>query len=878
MRALPLLAPIIIMSLITGITGCAPKDDESAKLSKTVEQPLEKVLEQASSKPTSFAKHAPDSIYKPSARPAIRKDPELEQRIRKLLDTMTLEQKIGQMIQVRMGDITPAEIEQYGIGSIVSGGGQTPDDKTNATATDWANYVDKLFQASIKQGAGNASIPLIWGIDAVHGHNNVHGAVLYPHNIGLGATRNPELLKQIGQATAISMAATGIDWNFAPTVAVARDYRWGRTYESYSEDPEVVATLGAKIIEGLQGSANTSEFLDQSHVVATAKHFIGDGGTGFGDDQGYTYGRQHKLFELHIKGYLSAIETGIQTVMASYNFWNGTHSHASKALLTDLLKNDLGFDGFVISDWQAIVHIPGCTIDSCAESINAGVDMFMIPKAPDWKSFYHNSIAQVKDGSIPMARIDDAVSRILRVKMRAGLWSKPSPAKRALSAKNELIGALKHRKLARQAVRESLVLLKNNNNILPLSAKSTILVTGPGANSLSMQSGGWSVSWQGADNPNTRYPGATTIYDGLASAAKAAGGRVISEISEKQKPDTVIVVFGETPYAEMYGDIQNLDTLEFEQYNKKSLALLKHYKEQGLPVVSVFLSGRPMWLSKEFNNSDAFVAAWLPGTEGQGIADVLLSKGDGSVNYDFKGTLPFSWPKNPCDAAINKGDRNYSPLLALGFGLTYKDTAEPWPKLYESTEKWQYGCRLDNELPIAKTIHFNPENKWLFHAEKMSLSSVAVTKPVTMGAVSAQPDDSKANAVKAIWDGSEEGRLDLRNGKAQNEFLKQLANNSAVVFDINIKQQGTDKVKAVIYSGHLAGSSLDINNTLDKLPKNKWHTLSIDLRCFTSHRADMNKISIPFGIHTNGKLELSVGNVQYQPNLADNATISCPQK
>ena len=816
--------------------------------------------------------------YKPQISLALKKDPALEKRIKGLLDKMTLEQKVGQMVQVRIGQATPEEIAKYGVGSILNGGGQWPNDNRDATAKEWADYAETIYQASMNYPNSEVSIPIIWGTDAVHGHNNVRGAVLYPHNIGLGAANNPELVKKIAQATAASVAATGIDWNFAPSVAVARDYRWGRTYESFSENPEIVTELGAKVVEGLQGDPNSKSFLDQSRVIATAKHFIGDGGTGYGDDQGYTFGRQTKLLETHLPSYLSALESGVQTIMASYNFWNGKHSHANKALLTDLLKGELQFDGFIVSDWQAIPHIDGCTLDSCAESVIAGVDVFMIPNAPDWQNFHKNTVQQVKDGSIPLSRIDDAVTRILRVKMRAGLWDKPSPSKRELAGNNALIGASESRKIARQAVRESLVLLKNNG-VLPINPTKKILVTGNAANNLSRQAGGWSLTWQGSDNKNEHYVGATSIFDGIAAAVADAGGKAIlsTDDTSDEKVDVAIVVAGEDAYAEMYGDLQNLQTIEFEQDNKQTLQLIQKLKAKGIPTVLVFISGRPMWVNKELNAADAFVAAWLPGSEGQGIADVILSDKSGEVKHDFKGRLSFTWPKDACDGAVNFDDFNYKPLFKLGYGLTYNNTNPNWRQLDETDNQFPLGCRILGKTPVANEFAFNSENNWYFTIERNSLERVDVTRSVTLGAINAKPHPDKPDTVVAEWDGSEEGRLDLRNGNNKNDFLSSLAHNGSVTFDIKLESLGKEPLQAALYSGHLTGTTIDVNKLFsEKTTPGSWTTLSIDLRCFTNIRADMNKVSIPFGLHSKGKHKLALGNVRYVPNSAEKADMSCP--
>lgn len=820
----------------------------------------------------------PAALVWPTARSPVTTDPKMEARIQQLIASMSLQQKVAQMIQADIDSVSEADIREFRIGAVLNGGGQTPHNKATAKPQEWVQLADRLFQASIAPAPNKIPIPLMWGVDAVHGHGNLMGATLYPHNIALGATRNPDLVRTIASATALEVAATGLDWNFAPSVAVARDIRWGRTYESFSEDPQLVAQMGAAAVEGLQGTANSAAFLDHNHVLASAKHFIGDGGTLFGDDQGVTQGDEAELIRLHLPGYLAAIEAGVQTVMASYSWWDGAHSHANKRLLTDLLKEHLGFDGVVVSDWQAIGHIHGCSIDNCAAAINAGVDLFMIPKAPDWKNFYRNTLGQVWNGTIPLERINDAVTRILRVKMRAGLWEKPRPAERITAQQTDLIGNPRHRDLARQAVRESLVLLKNNG-ILPLDPRLTLLVTGHAANSMSHQAGGWSVTWQGRDNPNSNYPGATTIYAALERATRAAGGRaILAEDSQASAEiDAAVVVFGEEPYAEMLGDLENLATLEFEQNNKRSLALLQALKRQGIPTVAVFLSGRPLWVNKELNVADAFVAAWQPGTEGAGVADVLLRDAQGNITHDFRGTLSFSWPAEVCDAAMNLDDADYRPLFPYGFGLTYQDPPSKWQPLSEDTSEWPHGCRLGKTLPAAETIAFTADQGWQFYLEKPTLDR-RVVKPggtTGFGSLSARRDRSRSEGVEARWDGSVTSRLILRNQGRQHDLLGLYAHHGALVFDIKMTRKPSQRMDAVLYSGPLGGSTLDLTPTLQNLPLNQWQEISVDLQCFENDRADFSKVDGPFGLQTAGTFAASISNVRYEPGRGPSATLHC---
>jgi len=603
----------------------------------------------------------------PAVKSPIKQDPAIESKIDDWLAKMNVEQKVGQMIQAEIKSISPDDAAKYHIGSILNGGGSWPTDKADGPLGAWLNMANLFYGASMDTGDDRLAIPIIWGTDAVHGHNNVVGATVFPHNIGLGAANNPGLMRDIGTATAREVAVTGIDWTFAPTVAVAKDARWGRTYESYSDNPKIVANLSKEFILGLQGHPALDNFLSEQKIIATAKHFIGDGGTEAGDDQGNTVLSEVELFKEHGQGYVQALGVGTQTVMASFNSWNGKKIHGDKYLLTDVLKDRMGFDGLVVGDWNGHEQIEGCTKASCPQAINAGVDLIMVPE--DWKAFQENTVKQVKSGEIPMARIDDAVRRILRVKYRAGMFDSGKPSEHRLAGRAKLIGHADHRNVARQAVRESLVLLKNDG-VLPLDPSKNILVAGSGADNPVMQSGGWTVTWQGRSiedrtlNPRSYYKGHTTISQGLSSAIKKARGTVL-EKSDSSKADVAIIVFGEQPYAEFEGDLASLD---FDLTAHKDFKLVQDLKAKNIPVVTVFISGRPRGVDAVIDASDAFVAAWLPGSEGAGIADILLSDENGTAAFDFEGRLPFHWPQSGQTVPTET-----TAKYKRGYGLSYKD-------------------------------------------------------------------------------------------------------------------------------------------------------------------------------------------------------------
>src|SRR5260221_217423 len=419
------------------------------------------------------------SVTWPSAASTVPQDPRIEARIADLLRHLTVEQKVAQMVQADIRSVTPEDVKTCRLGSVLNGGGAFPGGNKHATVADWVALADRYYDASMDSSEGAPPIPVIWGTDAVHGHNNVIGATLFPHNIGLGAAHDPDLIQRIGEVTAREVAATGIDWTFAPTVAVVRDNRWGRSYEGYSQRPDIVRAYAGRMVQGLQGTPGTPTFLDISHVVAAAKHYIGDGGTDRGIDRGDNLSSEQELFDIHGQGYVAAIQAGVQTVMASYNSWQGSKLHGQHHLLTDGLKTRMGFDGLVVSDWDGIDEVQGCSKDRCSQAVNAGIDLFMVPE--QWHAFLQNTVAQVRAGDIPESRIDDAVTRILRVKLRAGLFEKGRPSSRPLGNRLALVGAPEHRAGAREAVRKSLVLLKNSDGLLPLRRRINVLVAGDGA-------------------------------------------------------------------------------------------------------------------------------------------------------------------------------------------------------------------------------------------------------------------------------------------------------------------------------------------------------------------------------------------------------------
>ena len=793
---------------------------------------------------------APSAVAHPdlwpkAASPAAITDPATEARITALLASMSLEEKVGQTIQADIASITPEDLRRYPLGSLLAGGNSAPHADNRAPAADWVALIESYRKVAAEPRPGHTPIPLIFGIDAVHGHNKIKGATVFPHNVGLGAARDPALIRRIGAATAEEVSATGADWTFGPTVAVPRDVRWGRSYEGYAEDPEVAASYSGPMALGLQGALQTGRPLAPGHVVGSAKHFLADGGTYNGVDQGDAKIPERELVRLHVAGYPPAIDAGILTVMASFSSWNGVKHTGNGSLLTGVLKERMGFQGFVVGDWDAQGQVAGCTITDCPQALNAGLDMYMAPGS--WKGLFENTLAEVKSGRIAMSRLDDAVRRVLRVKYKAGLFNGPSPA----VGRFDRLGSPEHRAVARQAVRESLVLLKNNGGLLPLKASAHILVAGDGADNIGKQSGGWTLNWQGVGNANADFPNGQSIYAGVVEAVKAAGGA--AELSPEgeftRKPDVAIVVFGENPYAEFQGDIPSLD---FESGDRHDLALIRKLKAAGIPVVSVFLSGRPLWTNPEINASDAFVAAFLPGTEGGGVADVLIRKPNGAIRHDFRGRLSFSWPKRADRGPGHREEPTYDPQFAYGYGLSYAHPAQVPPL---SEDPGQVAAQLNIERYFAAGRAPAP---W-----SLSTSGAASLRAIDAGA--------QENARRVDFSGQGTGQVTVSGAVA--DLSRQTTGDMAVLFRYRVDAAPTAPVRLSVSCGDACGASLDVTRLLTPQPDGGWKTWKIKLSCFRDRGADMSRISTPFALATPGKLAIAFTELRLVANEGDAA---CP--
>ena len=786
----------------------------------------------------------------------------IERKVSALLSQMSTEQKVGQIIQADIASVTPQQVRQYYLGSVLNGGNSAPGRDNRVGAAAWLELADAFWQASTDTSDGRPYIPVFWGTDAVHGHSNVKGATIFPHNIGLGAMHEPQLLQAIGRATAVEMQVTGLDWTFAPTIAVARDDRWGRTYESYSEDPALVASYAPYILQGIQGKVGAEDFLRGEHMLATVKHFLGDGGTVAGKDQGDNISTEAQLRDIHALPYYNAIKAGARVVMASYNSWHGSKMHGFAPMLTDVLVKRMGFDGFVVGDWNGHGQVAGCTPTDCANALLAGLDMYMAPDS--WQTLYNTTLAQVNAGQIPMARLDEAVARVLRIKAEMGLFEQVRPSQRPLAGRYELLGNASHRALAREAARKSLVLLKNNQQLLPLRAGSRVLVAGDGADNIGKQSGGWTLSWQGSGNSNHDFPNGESIYAGIQHAVQAGGGS--TELSENGrfsvKPDVAIVVFGEEPYAEFIGDRSHL---AFD--DNRALQILKQLKAQGIPTVSVFLSGRPLWVNPELNQSDAFVAAFLPGTEGGAVADVLFRAADGSVRHDFQGRLSFSWPDNAKGEPLNVGDANYNPLFAYGYGLSYRDNTVLAP--------------LHENAGISAAAMLNT-SRYLYAGKAVTPWQLQLSDAGTITVVADAQQRSAAGAVTAIATDrlQQEDSVTLRFDKAATVRLGHadgialdLARQSNGDMALELEYQvvsvaaGT-KVELGMQCGDNCASMLDISSNLQAMQGKGWHSTKIALRCFSQANGnfDISRVTQPMVLRSDAGLVLQLANVRLAQN------------
>ena len=784
--------------------------------------------------------------------------------IKNLVNKMSLEQKVGQVIMPDIDEVTPQDAQKYQLGTFLNGGGKYPNKNKNSSVEDWKKLSRDFYNSSpIVDGI---VVPILWGTDAVHGHNNVIGATIFPHNIGLGSTMNPSLVKKIGEAVAKEVLSTGIPWTFAPTIAVPQNDLWGRTYEGYSENPELVTLLGEAMILGLQGEGD--EFLDGNHVLATAKHFLGDGGTENGIDQGDTIISEQDLRDIHGEPYFAAIGSCIQTVMASFNSWNGEKAHGSDYLLKDILRDQMGFDGLVVGDWNGHGQVPGCSKENCPQSFNAGVDIFMAPD--EWKSLYENTLIQVKNGDISIERLNEAVKNILSVKYLLGMFDERKPH----IYPHNYIGDGAHREIARQAVRESIVLLKNNNNTLPIKNGKHILVIGDSANRITKHMGGWTITWQGRENNNNEFPDSKSIFEAIKDKAVENGSTIeFSNTSDYvKKPDIVIFVYGEDPYAEGDGDRKHIF---FENQDNRFVEYMKDIQDKNIPSVSLFISGRPLIVNKEINLSESFVQLWLPGTAIEGVTDVIFTNEKNEINYDFKGKLSYSWPKYSYQTKLNFGDEKYDPLFPYGYGLTYKDNSyfnkininESIPQKNEIT------LFLGSGYPSYKEVisYYDKEkNQQIYEG-----ISADIYKNERAGITLSKFDFKKQDDAKTIdfgnkntykfWEisGLSENLSYMVNGALELVMrVKDISNDGIELSTQCFKDENQIKISG----SSECYKSFDLSEILKSQPTGKWIKIIMPLACLDNNDFEISSITSKAKLATVGNWVVDVHSIKYKNN------------
>jgi len=788
-----------------------------------------------------------------------------EARVQAILARMTLEQKVGQIIQADIASVTPEDVRRYRLGSVLNGGNSGPGGDDLAPAQDWLALADAFYEASMDVGPGEPAIPIVWGTDAVHGHSNIVGATIFPHNVGLGAARDPELIERIGKVTAVEIRVTGQEWTFAPTVAVPQDYRWGRAYEGYSSDPALVAAYVGSMIRGLQGPPSTTPILAGPHVAASTKHYLADGATTDGKDQGDAAISELELRLVHGAPYIPAIESGVATIMTSFSSWNGVKLSAHRGLVTDVLKGRMNYGGLVITDWNAHGQVAGCSNASCPRAVDAGIDMFMAPDS--WRMLYDSTLAQVRDGTIAMERLDDAVARVLRLKERLGLFDMGKPSQRALSGEYELLGAPDHRAVAREAVRKSMVLLKNTG-VLPLQPGGRILVAGDAAHDIARQSGGWTLSWQGTGLDNSLFPGATSLWEGIEQAATASGGsaELSPEGSFTERPDAAIVVFGETPYAEFQGDIASL---QLRPELRRPIATMQRLKQQGIPVVAVMITGRPLYVNEALNAADAFVAAWLPGSEGGGVADMLFAAADGAPAHEFQGLLPTAWP-----ATAQHGGETLYPF---GYGLRYAHGPRGWTALPEDSGVSDDGS--DGGVFFDRGV---PASSW-----SLTVSRADGTNALRVTTVPAEALGGRVR-IAATDHGVQEGARSFAIAAHAQGAVIELSTFDPI--DLSRETNGDMLLLATVRrdapiarplsmsvrcDGEPCGATVPIAE-FGELAEGEWQTLGVPLKCFRAAGADMARISSPFRLMADGDAGLSIARVALGSLSDADAIADCP--
>ena len=815
-------------------------------------------------------------------------DPAIEPQVRAIVEQMTLAEKVGQMIQPELFQVTPEEVRDHKFGSVLNGAGLFPNGHRHADAREWLEKVNEFWEAS-QDGWRDRPfrIPFMWATDAVHGHNNLFGATIFPHNIGLGCIDDATLVREIAEATAREVEATGIDWIFSPNLTVPRDYRWGRHFEGYGGDPALVARYARAMVEGLQRPSRDWS----AGVIACMKHWLADGGTHRGIDRGDCPDDEGLLRDVHASGYYAGIAAGGLTVMTSFSSWSdpANYDHSpllsgsynaklagSRYLVTDVLKRRMGFDGLVITDWDAHADVGRCSFGDAAFVINAGVDILMVSPRAAWKELYSTTQRQVEEGLIPSSRIDDAVTRILRVKMRAGLWDKPPPIGRPAARRRGVVGCPEHRSLARRAARRSAVLLKNNDGALPLARDARVLVTGSAAIDLRKQTGGWTLSWQGDDVVAADLPGSRTLADAVRDVV-GSDRCVVDPALERASPelfDAVIVALGEDAYAEMRGTIRPWRSLSYAELKTSyaiDLDILRRLsgsaRQDGGPVVvTLFFGGRPLYLTEEINLSDAFVAAWLPGPYNEAMTDLLFEGGDGNAAHDFDGRLSFSWPRRRRSFVLNgrpsEQPNDDEPLFPRGYGLSLagptsvlaalpldveEEAAPPAPAERGLDVLWKAS---DGELDWRICGH----NVW-------SGQEVDFRQGVDLLAMTVRPERTPIGAGLLVRFNGYAALLYARyRDGLPRDFRSFVSAKARFELTVRVVTPPDGPVMLALHDDYPGQPALDISDRLRE--PGEWLTLTIPVEELADARMDLRNVDTPFMLYPEGRAELVLGGIR----------------
>jgi beta-glucosidase len=845
---------------------------------------------------------------------AIPRRPVIEERVESILGQMTLEEKLGQMIQPELGQLTAEDVTKFKIGSALNGAGIWPGRDRHASVAAWVETVDAFWEAAALAYRDRPfQVPFMWATDAVHGHNNVYQGTIYPHNIGLGAARNPELMRRMGAATAREIAVTGMDWTFAPTVTTPRNRRWGRYYEGYSEDPALVYSYAGQMVEGLQGGE--AGLRTDSHVIATVKHWVADGATVDGADRGTARCSEDHIRNIHAAGFYSALAAGAQCVMVSFSAWehraNYDHSpggapltaagdrapynyklHGSRYLITDVLKEATGFDGIVISDWDAHAEVSRCTPGDAGYAINAGLDVLMVAGRDAWQSVYLTAAQQVAAGVIPMSRIDDAVRRMLRVKMRAGLWDKPRPRDRSLAGQASLLGCAEHQELSRQAARESMVLLKNARHTLPLARSARVLATGSGVADISKQTGGWTLNWQGDDIRANDLPGCTTLAQAIAGVTGPERCTVDPSLEhcDPRAFDVAVVVIGEDSYAEMRGTIKPWRSVAYAELKgsyARDLAILRRLRSSGIPVVTVMLTGRPLYVTEEINLSDAFAVAWLPGPHGTALTDVLFQAAPGQRSHEIGGRLPSSWPRRRSTAAVNRVPPHIpdymvpaeeeapegadAPLFGVGYGLRYGE-ADPLadrelpldpPPVLPAPPLPRASLPVSAPALAGERFRFHIAGQHTWTPVEISL-----TDPTDTLVLRAEPlgppghPDGLALRFKAFGFPS---FVYARSSTGIPEDLRGYAELSGLLaLEVRVTEYPERALYLAVHDDFPAQPGHDISGRIAALPLGEWSALAVPLHELVAIGSDLRHVDVPFMLYTEGQAALDIRQIRWE--------------